>query len=155
MQTSVRPPLTQTIRRGRAGAAPVESLTGIAHPEGRFDRALALLPRALASKAHVVFLIVLGVYLIVLPLAHILTPSATAELIGGNYTNVTSDVGACIAVGGTLHLVRANRRRSRMEEERLRLARETHRLLHHVYASQARELERDCGGGMEPPSGPE
>jgi hypothetical protein len=100
---------------------------------------------------HVVFLIALGIYLIALPLAHILTPSATAELIGGNYTNVTSDVGACIAAGGTLHLVRANRRRSRMEEERLRLAREMHRLLHHVYASQARGLEHDFGGVAEQP----
>ncbi|MFI6684780.1 hypothetical protein [Streptomyces sp. NPDC050485] len=139
-----------------AGTAPAESLTGIAHPEGRFDRALALLPRALASKTHVVFLIALGIYLIVLPLAHILTPSATTELIGGNYTNVTSDVGACIAAGGTLHLVRANRRRSRMEEERLRLARETHRLLHHVYADRARELGHDSGDDTGPPlPGPE
>ncbi|MFD9823210.1 hypothetical protein [Streptomyces violascens] len=140
---------------GSAGTAPVESLTDIAHPEGRFDRTLALLPRALASKTHVIFLIALGIYLIVLPLTHILTPSATAELIGGNYTNVTSDVGACIAAGGTLHLVRANRRRSRMEAERLRLARETHRLLHHAYSSQARELEHGFGGVAEHPPGPE
>ncbi|MFD7015686.1 hypothetical protein [Streptomyces sp. NPDC059928] len=67
-----------------------------------------MLPRALASKARAVFLIALGTYLIALPLAHIHTPSATAEPIGGNYTNVTSDVGACIAAGGTPHLVRAN-----------------------------------------------
>ncbi|GGU48064.1 hypothetical protein GCM10010289_80790 [Streptomyces violascens] len=40
-----------------------------------------------------------------------------------------------------------------MEEERLQLAHETDRLLHRVYASQARELERDCGGGTEPPPG--
>ncbi|MFE9559339.1 hypothetical protein ACFYMW_30395 [Streptomyces sp. NPDC006692] len=90
-----------------------------------------------------------------LPLAHILTPTATGELIGGNYTNMTSEVGVCIAAGGTLHLVGSNRRRSRMDEERLRLARETHRLLHRAYASQARELERDCGGRMELPPGPE
>jgi len=35
--------------------------------------------------------------------------SAKAELIGGNYTNVTSDLGACIAAGGTVHLVKRNR----------------------------------------------
>ncbi|MDF3288011.1 hypothetical protein [Streptomyces silvisoli] len=125
------------------GMRPVESLTGIAHPAHAFDRILAWVPRALASKVHVIFLVALGIYLVVLPLAHILTPSATAELIGGNYTNVTSDVGACVAAGGTLHLVRTNRRRSRMEEERLRLARETHRLLHHVHADQARGLGHD------------
>ncbi|MCQ4081299.1 hypothetical protein NGB36_11975 [Streptomyces sp. RB6PN25] len=119
---------------------PRESLTQVAHPQSRLDRALAWVPRALSSKAHVIFLIALGIYLIILPLTRILAPSANAELIGGNYTNVTSDVGACIAAGGTLHLVRANRKRSRVEEERLRLARETHRLLHHVYAEQAREL---------------
>jgi hypothetical protein len=61
-------------------------------------------------------------------------------LIGGNYTNVTSDLGACIAAGGTLHVIRQNRKRHRMEEERLRLARETHRLLHVVHADVAREL---------------
>ncbi|KOU38042.1 hypothetical protein [Streptomyces sp. WM6378] len=70
--------------------------------------------RVLAGKAHGVFLTALGICLIVLPLAHILTPSGTVELIGGNCTNVTSGVGACIAAGGTLHPVRANRRRSRM-----------------------------------------
>jgi hypothetical protein len=121
-------------------AQPVESLTGIAHPGHTFERILAWVPRVLSSKAHVIFLVALGTYLVLLPLVHILTPSATAELIGGNYTNVTSDVGACIAAGGTLHLVRANRRRTRMEEERLRLARETHRLLHLVHADHARML---------------
>jgi hypothetical protein len=121
-------------------AAPTESLTQVAHPQGALDRALAWVPRVLASKSHVIFLIALGIYLVVLPLTHLLTPSATAELIGGNYTNVTSDVGACIAAGGTLHLVRSNRRRLRMEEERLQLTRETHRLLHHVHAEQAKEL---------------
>ncbi|MBX7553994.1 hypothetical protein ABZX95_44010 [Streptomyces sp. NPDC004232] len=119
---------------------PAESLTRIAYPRHAFDRLAAWVPRAVSGKTHVVFLIALGVYLIVLPLAGIITTSAQAELIGGNYTNVTSDVGACIAAGGTLHLVRANRKRSRIEAERLRLAQETHALLHHVYADHARAL---------------
>ena len=55
----------------------------------------------------------LGVYLIVLPLPGFAV-SANAELIGGNYTNVTSDIGACIAAGGTLHLVSENRKRRRI-----------------------------------------
>jgi hypothetical protein len=66
--------------------------------------------------------------------------SANAELIGGNYTNVTGDIGACIAAAGTLHLVNQSRKRRKMDEERLLVARETHRLLHHVYGDAARRL---------------
>ena len=40
-----------------------------------------------------------------------LTVSAKAELIGGNYTNVTSDVGARIAAGATLHIISQGRGR--------------------------------------------
>ena len=108
-------------------------------PRSRLDQILQWVPRILSSKPHVLWLIGLGVYLIVLPLAG-LHVSANAELIGGNYTNVTSDIGACIAAGGTLHLVRQSRRRRRMDEERLNLARETHRLLHYVYGDAARQL---------------
>jgi hypothetical protein len=108
-------------------------------PRSRIDRILRWVPRILASKPHVILLIVLGIYLIVLPLLGI-TVTAKAELIGGNYTNVTSDIGACIAAGGTLHLVSQGRKRRKIEEERLQLARETHRLLHHVYGDAARQL---------------
>jgi hypothetical protein len=108
-------------------------------PRSRLDRILQWVPRILSSKPHVVVLMGLGIYLIVLPLVGV-TVSANAELIGGNYTNVTSDIGACIAAGGTLHLVNQNRKRRRMDEERLRLARQTHRLLHHVYDQAARQL---------------
>ncbi len=55
---------------------------------------------------------VLGVFLVVLPLIGVHV-SARAELIGGNYTNVTSDLGACIAAGLTVHLVKRDRRRTR------------------------------------------
>jgi hypothetical protein len=115
----------------------------------RLDRALQWVPRILASKPHVIVLMGLGIYLIVLPLAGIRV-SADAELIGGNYTNVTSDIGACIAAGGTLHLIGQGRKRRRIEEERLRLARETHRLLHYVHAEAAAQLRRTepgPGGG--------
>ena len=108
-------------------------------PRSRLDRILQWVPRLLSSKPHVILLIGLGVYLIVLPILGVKV-SANAELVGGNYTNVTSDIGACIAAGGTLHLVRQGRQRRRMEEERLRLAQQTHRLLHHVYADAARQL---------------
>jgi hypothetical protein len=118
---------------------PVESLTQLAAPQSRLDRILQYVPRILASKVHVLFLAGLGIYLVLVPLLGIAV-SAKAELIGGNYTNVTSDIGACIAAGGTLHLIRQSRRRSRLEEERLRLTREVHRLLHHVHSEAAAEL---------------
>jgi hypothetical protein len=108
-------------------------------PRSRVDRILQWVPRILSSKPHVVLLMGLGIYLIVLPIVGVKV-SANAELIGGNYTNVTSDIGACIAAGGTLHLVNQSRKRRRMDEERLMLARETHRLLHHVYGDAARQL---------------
>jgi hypothetical protein len=111
----------------------------LAVPETRLAHVLSLIPRALSSKAHVLLLIGLGVFLVVLPLVGVAV-SAQAELIGGNYTNVTSDIGACIAAGGTLHLVRQGHRRHRLEEERLRLEREMHALLHHVHGDAAAEL---------------
>jgi hypothetical protein len=108
-------------------------------PTSRLDRILQWIPRILSSKPHVMILMGLGVYLILLPLfgVHV---SSNAELIGGNYTNVTGDVGACIAAGGTLHLVNQSRKRRRMDEERLRLARESHRLLHYIYGEAAHQL---------------
>jgi hypothetical protein len=109
------------------------------HPQSRLDRILQWVPRLLSSKPHVLVLIGLGIYLIVLPLAGVRV-SANAELIGGNYTNVTSDIGACIAAGGTLHLIAQSRKRSRIEEQRLRLTQETHRLLHFVCGQAARQL---------------
>jgi hypothetical protein len=113
-------------------------------PESRFDRILQWIPRLLASKPHIVWLVALGVYLIILPLVGIAV-SAKAELIGGNYTNVTSDIGACIAAGGTLHLVRQGRRRQKVEEERLTLLKEVHALLHHVHPDAAAELGQTLG----------
>ena len=108
-------------------------------PSSLVDRVLRWVPRILSSKPHVIALIGLGVYLILLPLFGVMV-SAKAELIGGNYTNVTSDIAASIAAGGTLHLVNQGRKRRRIDEERLRLARETHQLLHTVYGDAARQL---------------
>lgn len=71
-------------------------------------RVLEVIPRLLSSHWHVAGLLVLGVYLIVLPLCGVHVPPAY-ELIGGNYTNVTSDIGASIAAGGTVHLVKRGR----------------------------------------------
>ncbi len=114
------------------------SVTDLAadRPESRFDRALQWVPRILSSKPHIVVLMLLGVYLIVLPLVGVAV-SAKSELIGGNYTNVTSDIGACIAAGGTLHLVNQGRKRQKAEAERLRLLTEVHALLHHLHPDAA------------------
>lgn len=119
----------------------IMSLTDLAPggPQNRFDRILQWIPRLLSSKPHVVALILLGVYLVILPLFGVVV-SAKSELIGGNYTNVTSDIGACIAAGGTLHLISQGRRRMKIDQEKLRLLREVHGLLHHVHADAAAEL---------------
>lgn len=111
-----------------------DSLANLAAPQSRMDRALGYVPRILSSKPHIFFLLALGLYLVILPLVGVAV-SAKAELIGGNYTNVTSDIGACIAAGGTLHLIRQSRRRHRLEEERLQLTRQMHRLLFRVHAA--------------------
>jgi hypothetical protein len=123
-------------------------------PHSRIDRILQWVPRILSSKPHVLVLIGLGIYLIVLPILGV-TVSSNAELIGGNYTNVTSDIGACIAAGGTLHLVAQGRKRRTIDEERLRLTQETHRLLHYVYGDAARELGHliPAARGSQPPFG--
>jgi len=117
------------------------SLTDLASggPQSRFDRVLQWIPRLLSSKPHVIALTLLGVYLVVLPLFGVIV-SNKAELIGGNYTNVTSDIGACIAAGGTLHLISQSRKRMKLDQERLTLLREVHCLLHHVHPSAAAEL---------------
>lgn len=62
-------------------------------------------PEYLASKVHIIFLIALGLWLIVVPLipgTEAIRPSEFAELIGGNWTNVSSALGACIAAGASL-----------------------------------------------------
>ncbi len=77
------------------------------HPN-RVVRVLNTVPRLLASKIHVVLLFALGIYIVVLPLLGVRV-SDKAELIGGNYENTTSDIGACIAAGGTVHLIKKSR----------------------------------------------
>jgi hypothetical protein len=147
----------QATQDGTAKSSPMGSTNDLAAdtPASRMDRILQWVPRILASKPHVIGLMGLGVYLILVPLFGVVV-SAQAELIGGNYTNVTSDIAASIAAGGTLHLVNQGRKRRRVEDERLRLARETHQLLHEVYGDVARQLRRGAdsdGPGAEGQTG--
>lgn len=101
---------------------------GLQPPRSVFDKVLGFVPRALSSHVHVILLMVLGVYLIILPLLGV-NVSAKSELIGGNYTNVTSDIGACIAAGGTLTLIAHSRKRSRLDAERKKLAEASHKII--------------------------
>lgn len=103
------------------------STPGASPDPGRLDKVLGGVPRVLASHAHVIWLLILGVYLIVLPLCGVNVP-AKYELIGGNYTNVTSDIGACIAAGGTLTVLSQNRRRGKIAEA-------THAMMADLYRS--------------------
>jgi hypothetical protein len=105
------------------------TLIGAAEHPSRFERALGSIPAFLSSHVHVIWLLGLGAYLIVLPLCGVYV-SPKAELIGGNYTNVTSDIGACIAAGGTLHLVKQQRKRSRVAEA-------THKIMADLYRAQS------------------
>ncbi|KJE77051.1 hypothetical protein [Ferrimicrobium acidiphilum] len=86
----------------------VDQMTQSDGHQSRLVRILAFVPRILSSKPHIILLTVLGVYLVALPLLSVHV-SAFAELVGGNYTNVTSDLGACIAAGGTIHLIKSHR----------------------------------------------
>jgi hypothetical protein len=87
------------------------------------------------------------------------TPRSRIDQILQWVPNVTSDIGACIAAGGTLHLVNQSRKRRKMEEERLMLARQTHRLLHYVCGDAARQLGHVVQiaqhPGSQPPTGGE
>jgi hypothetical protein len=106
----------------------MQSVTAQLAPRTRLDKILGVVPRALSSHVHILFLGALGVFLVLLPLfgVHV---SARAELIGGNYTNVTSDLGACIVAGLTVHLVRRDRRRAEQLDDVLHAIHNRHDVL--------------------------
>lgn len=112
-------------------------------PASPLDKALGLVPRALASHAHVLALGALGLYLVILPLLSV-NVSAKAELIGGNYCNVTSDIGACIAAGGTVALLRHSRKRSKIAEA-------SHRILADLYLFHSGQHHPDAPPPEESP----
>jgi hypothetical protein len=107
------------------------------------NAALDAVPRVLASRAHIIWLFVLFVWIVLIAAVAPHLVSARTELILGNYTNVTSDLGACIAAGGTVTAVHHLRRQSRLtqrrlevEEERHKMAMQSHALLEQLHASQ-------------------
>jgi Na+/H+ antiporter NhaC len=88
---------------------------------------LKAVPRLLASAPAIVFLLLLFVYLVVIGLIGLfvpaLEPSATIQLVLGNYTNVTSALGASIAAGAGLtavHELRTHRRKAHIFHEQMR-----------------------------------
>lgn len=78
-------------------------------------RALGWVPRALGHPLNTVVGLALLVYLVVFPLAGIAV-SSNSELIGGNFTNAVSYLGASIAAGASvvgLHESRKHRAEDR------------------------------------------
>ncbi len=110
-------------------------------PQSRLDKILAGVPRVLSSHVHIMFLGLLGIFLVILPLLGV-GISQKEMLIGGNYTNVTSDLGACIAAGLTVHLVKRDRRRSQELEEYFRRLHDRHTKLEEEVGRAAAAAER-------------
>lgn len=69
-------------------------------------RILSAIPPALSSRLHIAGLLSLGAWLVALPLVGIAHPSTYTQLIGGNYTNIISALGAAIAAGTTVHVAK-------------------------------------------------
>jgi hypothetical protein len=123
----------------------------------RLARALGRLPYLLSSRAIILFGILLFFYLFVFAglatlFGHPDAVSTNTQLIFGNYTNVTSSVGAGIAAGASLTLLTHQRRAHRVAQAALdaahearSFAQETHRLLHSLHPEQAAELGQTPG----------
>ena len=72
---------------------------------------LTFIPRLLASITSRYIFVALFIYLVALPVLNLYTPTANAMLIGGNYTNVTGALGACIASAIGLDIRQSQQRR--------------------------------------------
>jgi hypothetical protein len=118
----------------------------------RMDKVLGRLPNLLSSKPVIMFGILLFFYLFIFAgiaslLGHSGLVSANTQLILGNYTNVSSSVGAGIAAGASLTLVKRQRRAHKVMVaaheaalEARAFAVETHRLLHTAMPEHAAAL---------------
>lgn len=100
-------------------------------------------PRVLSSKYHIVMLIGFFLWLIPLGLAFPSIAPDRIQLIVGNYTNVTSDIGACIAAGGTIAVHAKQKHHEKLLE----------RLIHHAAHPQGQEDEGSNGGGVREEEG--
>jgi hypothetical protein len=123
----------------------------------RLSRLLGRLPYLLSSRPVIVFGILLFFYLFVFAgittiLGHPGAVSTNSQLIFGNYTNVTSSVGAGIAAGASLTLLKHQRHAHHVAQSALdaahearAFAQETHRLLHTLHPEQAAKLGHTPG----------
>lgn len=134
---------------------PTPGESHLVDPSSRLDRILARIPGLLASKAHQLFLVALGVWLVMFPLVPGLkrfAPSAQWMLIGGNWTNVSSALGACIAAGAGLAIHREVKQRRHLEELRHEAA-----MVSHALVERAHEMVSDLHAlhiGDDYPKGP-
>jgi hypothetical protein len=126
--------------------------------KSRMDRVLGKLPNLLSSKPVIIFGIVLFCYLFLYAgiaslLGHAGAVSANTQLILGNYTNVSSSVGAGIAAGAGLTLLKRQSNAHKLTLaahdaalEAKALAEETHRILHMAFPEHAAALGQHPGG---------
>src|SRR5690348_15178971 len=84
-------------------------------------RILNQVPKVLSSKLHILWLFILFLWIVVFAALAPHHVSQRTELILGNYTNVTSDIGACIAAGGTIAAVKHLRKQGKVQEARFEL----------------------------------
>lgn len=130
----------------------------------KFAQLLGRLPNLLSSRPVILFGIFLFFYLFVFAgiatlLGHPNAVSTNVQLILGNYTNVSSSVGAGIAAGASLTLVKRQRHAHRLAQaaheaamEARQFAQETHRLLHQLHPEAAARLGQTPGRLSSPPA---
>jgi hypothetical protein len=123
----------------------------------KFAELLGRLPNLLSSKPVIIFGIFLFFYLFVFAgiatlFGHPGAVSTNTQLILGNYTNVSSSVGAGIAAGASLTLIKRQRHAHRLAEaahttaeEARAFAQETHKLLHELHPDEAARLGHTPG----------
>jgi hypothetical protein len=137
--------------------------------KSKMDKVLGRLPSLLSSKPVIIFGIILFFYLFVFAgiaslLGHSDAVTANTQLILGNYTNVSSSVGAGIAAGAGLTLLKRQNKAHRLALaahdaaiEAKGLAEDTHRLLHLAFPDHAAALGQQPGRVTQPhhtPAGP-
>ena len=125
--------------------------------ESKFAQLLGRLPNLLSSRPVILFGIFLFFYLFVFAgiatlFGHPSAVSTNVQLILGNYTNVSSSVGAGIAAGASLTLVKRQRHAHRLAQaaheaalDARQFAQETHKLLHQLNPEMAARLGHTPG----------
>jgi hypothetical protein len=163
MAGTMTPQATAADPYGNGGPAPLMDQRGEIAKSG-MDKVLGRLPNLLSSKPVIIFGIVLFCYLFLYAgiaslLGHPGAVSANTQLILGNYTNVSSSVGAGIAAGAGLTLLKRQNRAHRLAMaahdaaiEAKGLAEETHRILHLAFPEHAAALGQHPGR-LTPPTG--